>query len=453
VRVSYLAPTGSDSSDGATEATAWKTFAFALPRLLPGDALVLLDGTYTQATTGLPGVDCQAAVRSGLADHPIVLAAQHERRAVLASDGSSAGLYVHRCDHWRFEGLAATMTDSSTLGNGGPIVVRGGSDLAFRSVLTSGANRFGSDAAFGVDSVDGVVVEDAEIYRFHVRGLSISKSSGIQVRRTYVNSRGLADLPAGFVSQDPTQGDTGVDIYAARGKDNALDNVVVEGAQRALWPNAGDPGSELRISGSIVLASGIVLTSEGLSVKDAVVVGGDVANWGVFADASGLSLSNVSLVGTGGLYFRSGGTIDNALVFGGSKGISADTPALSLVTASNVSGTQADFQPSEPIDDGAGVFRACLRTPPTGIGTRKGECVAYVPSSSNLSKAGTAGSDIGANIVFRSERGTPTSVKLWRPDGRFPCGDTLQGVNDVPGSSCVNVHERLNFVPGGCPVP
>src|SRR5688572_25486442 len=42
----YLSPSGLDSNSGAYS-SPWKTFGFALPRLRPGDTLILKDGTYT----------------------------------------------------------------------------------------------------------------------------------------------------------------------------------------------------------------------------------------------------------------------------------------------------------------------------------------------------------------------------------------------------------------------
>ena len=41
----YISPTGSDSNTG-TIGSPWKTFSFAVPKLKPGDTLILRDGTY-----------------------------------------------------------------------------------------------------------------------------------------------------------------------------------------------------------------------------------------------------------------------------------------------------------------------------------------------------------------------------------------------------------------------
>ena len=48
----YISPSGSDSAAG-TSSAPWGTFAHAMSVLQPGDTLWLMDGTYTQSTTGM----------------------------------------------------------------------------------------------------------------------------------------------------------------------------------------------------------------------------------------------------------------------------------------------------------------------------------------------------------------------------------------------------------------
>jgi len=68
--------------------------------------------------------------------------------------------------------------------------------------------------------------------------------------------------------------------------------------------------------------------------------------------------------------------------------------------------------------------------------------------------AGKGGADIGASILYRYERGQATQTPLWDPTtGSFPCGAIVAGVNDVAGTSCRDVHERLNVNRNGCHFP
>jgi len=68
--------------------------------------------------------------------------------------------------------------------------------------------------------------------------------------------------------------------------------------------------------------------------------------------------------------------------------------------------------------------------------------------------AGKNGADIGANIIYRYEDGILTDQKLWdQTTGQFPCGATVSGMNDIVGSSCFDVNQRLNVGVNGCPIP
>jgi hypothetical protein len=45
----FISPSGSDSANGLTEATAWKSFSWAFSHMGSGGELILLDGTYSEA--------------------------------------------------------------------------------------------------------------------------------------------------------------------------------------------------------------------------------------------------------------------------------------------------------------------------------------------------------------------------------------------------------------------
>jgi hypothetical protein len=47
--VRYISPSGDDGNDGQTSSNPWKTFAHAFSSIGPGDELILLDGTYSEA--------------------------------------------------------------------------------------------------------------------------------------------------------------------------------------------------------------------------------------------------------------------------------------------------------------------------------------------------------------------------------------------------------------------
>src|SRR5262245_13319949 len=61
----YLSPQGDDASNGTSPERAWRTFAHALGRLEPGATLLLADGEYGPAGSGLPDIDCRAGAKNG----------------------------------------------------------------------------------------------------------------------------------------------------------------------------------------------------------------------------------------------------------------------------------------------------------------------------------------------------------------------------------------------------
>jgi hypothetical protein len=70
----YLSPLGADTNPGTRTAPV-KTFAYAIPKLVPGNALILLDGTYELTTTGLPRLECgpNGNAKNGTPNAPIGL--------------------------------------------------------------------------------------------------------------------------------------------------------------------------------------------------------------------------------------------------------------------------------------------------------------------------------------------------------------------------------------------
>src|SRR5262249_10895082 len=84
-QVFYSAPQGDDAATGASTSQPWKTFGSAFSKMLPGDSLILLDGTYTLADNGSVYANCYGGAPQG----PVVVRAANERRAVIQSDGSA----------------------------------------------------------------------------------------------------------------------------------------------------------------------------------------------------------------------------------------------------------------------------------------------------------------------------------------------------------------------------
>jgi hypothetical protein len=92
-RTYYLSPRGDDDGAG-TRGAPWRTFGRAFEALGPGDTLLLLDGTYTEATTGV----IQPNVRNGTRGKPITIRARHDGKAII--DGQGRVTPVKLGDNW-----------------------------------------------------------------------------------------------------------------------------------------------------------------------------------------------------------------------------------------------------------------------------------------------------------------------------------------------------------------
>ena len=96
----YVSPNGKDGADGSREHPV--SVGAALELVAPGSCIMLLDGLYKPTAPLIIGRQ-----RNGSIDHPIVLAAEHPRMAVL--DGSlleeGQPLCVLDADFWQINGL------------------------------------------------------------------------------------------------------------------------------------------------------------------------------------------------------------------------------------------------------------------------------------------------------------------------------------------------------------
>ena len=84
--VYYVSPSGSDSSSG-TSASPWGTFSFAIPKLSPGDTLLLKNGTYNNSNSGFLNISCGSNAQNGIASAPITIKSENERMAWIKGDG------------------------------------------------------------------------------------------------------------------------------------------------------------------------------------------------------------------------------------------------------------------------------------------------------------------------------------------------------------------------------
>jgi hypothetical protein len=464
----YLTTTGDDANPG-TPADPWKRFDVAVTKLHRGDTLIVMDGVYPVAQNGRLNIDCNV-VENGSAADPIVVRAQNERKAWLQGDGASPTLRVNACSHWRIEGLYLSGADvaSPNPNEGNEIVgIFYSNSIRFRRSLVARTNRCITSGASEVsDAVhiygsSSILLEENEVYDYHGTGIAVY--GGTILRGNYTAARDYASRnPPGcsVVAYSQGQADVGTDALI----ENAVSETNISGFRAA---------EGTQILGSIALDNDRGVYGEsfwiplvkGATLRDVVVA---YSRDGITSIGWGFTLSNVSLYAnsTRAIFFTGSGAtgapnrglaVSNSLVFEGGPMELMTIDTWRFDGVDSVDNTQ-NFPTTERIDDGEGSIQRSLSVRPE-MGLGPGQCLAYVPDASPLRSA-AGGRVIGANLTGRYRDGVLTCEKYWEPGtGRFRCGATVAGVNDDPEGrtietrACINVHRRLNFVAGGCPVP
>jgi hypothetical protein len=491
----YLSPAGDDSNPGTAPDRPWRSFAKVLNPSKPlraGDAIVLLDGTYTPQTTGLPHVDCRpdGNAPNGTPDRPIVLRAQNERKAFLESDAHVAGLTMEGCSWWDVEGLRAASRDADAPQLGGyPVRLSRVDHVTLKRLLASHNNRRQNTHVFAVEDSTNVLLEECEAYFFHRHAFSIWRSRFVTIRRCYANSMRYGERGCCSTIDNRAYGDEAVSLYGT--SDSIVENSISEneangfqihGIANSLDPS-GSGGRNNRILGSVSFGDSVPLlvssrmvdgkyhNAEGNQIRNFVAA--NMSGAGMYLrGAAGTLVEGATLYGSSGL----GGLVadggDPGL--GGSCG-SSNPDGCSLIARyvlsldhrngygvlvdgfenwliewSNASGNRVDYGSPEPASDGGGHIRHSRAVDAPEIGLGSEQCLIRVPEGSALKKGGKGARDIGATIVHRYQDGKLTRQPLWDPaTGAFPCGTMVAGINDGP-IRCTNVHERLNVTAPGC---
>lgn len=477
----YISPTGLDTNTGASAGQAWKTFAHALSslRLHPGDVLILVNGTYTPATTGLPIVNCGTTNRTGTAALPITLRAQTPRQAHLQSDGTRDAFQLTGCSYWTLDGLRLSVTGdqaSPVTGHvGGPVVVTNSTHITLTNLLVDGANRYKEARGIQLTDTTQSLVANNEVYNQHRHGIIMDGTtigSGYNViRQNYVHSRGVDDLPGGLATLDATRGDRG--IYCRGCNNSIIENNITEDWMYGVSVLAAFQGTtNNRFLGNVDLGStygahtgadttppvGLEQMPRQTEIRDHVSVGARSA--GIYLQSpKGTLLDQVTAIngaGTGLLAVAATApgdgtptfTASNLLLVGNTTlGLSVDT-AVYTGTAWSVTAPWLDGNgtPSSPTLTDSHITQEHEGAPELS------SCLAYVPGSSPAATSGVGGMPIGARVYYQRQGGTITGVPLWdATTNNFPCGAVVAGVNDAVGTSCQDVDTRLNIRQGGCP--
>lgn len=460
----YLSPQGNDANSGQSLNASWATFAHAVPLLTPGDSLLLADGTYEQATTGLLQADCGAGTQNGTLSQPIVVRALNERQAWLKGSGASSTIKVSNCAYWNLTGLRVSSADTPGATDWPVVGVESSNHIDLRRLLVSHNNRFVNSHLVDVFLSQFVLLEDSEFYWFSRAAVSFASVDHGTIRRVYANSREYPDIDGGYACCDARRGDIGV-LSWDTSSNIRIENAVSEGQTRGFQISGG--ASRINVAGSISLneREGALVTrfEDGGTEPDDIHFEQFAV---VFPRTVGLTFDHVkhsrclncSILGadprltvgivTGRLGALPGvGEIEvrDTLVTNIPNG-----PALAFFDQMNWSATHVNA-----FNVDAGVY---FETPGSADisfdNPNLGACTVYLPTASPMRGRGSDGGDIGANILFEYFDDGGLGAPLWNENsGAFPCGATVSGVNDRADESCFDVHTRLNVGSASCPFP
>ncbi|MGE5532559.1 MAG: right-handed parallel beta-helix repeat-containing protein, partial [Bacteroidota bacterium] len=159
----YVSPTGNDANTGLEPDVSWQTISHALTGIIPGDVIMLGDGTYREM------VRFDEVAPGGL---PIVLQAINPRRAVIDSDRSSYCIGAD-WDTPQKVVLDGLLVRNGLMGIGFP---HGAVDLTIRNCEISGCME-----AIRVGSGSGLMISDC-LVRANDNGILIGRKdkSGVQ---------------------------------------------------------------------------------------------------------------------------------------------------------------------------------------------------------------------------------------------------------------------------------
>ncbi|MFO0570665.1 MAG: hypothetical protein U0263_33825 [Polyangiaceae bacterium] len=466
----YVAPNGSDSASGTSQQAPWKTFAHAIPKLGPGDVLTLLDGEYTKGGSGALVVNCASGAKSGTVQTPITVRAANERKAWLKGDGSYVPASSSSCAYWVFEGLHVSSADLDGSSNADVFAVADGDHLTFRRNLFHHNNRYKNSHLLPLVRVNHSLVEENEFYWFHRHAVMAFHSTGSITtgnvfRRNYCNSRGHADLPGGFPSGKSFGGDDCIVLYP--GRESIAENTLSEGTSASVSITSKTSSVGNLVLGSVSIGDDFAVLlrqrsedpsapPKDTTIRDLVAI--RAAASGVYVRGSqnthcesssffsassgrGLVADQESGIANTGLNST---FVLNTVAIGGTYGFLFANQKDWGADYTNATGAATAYSP-----DDAHVTHENVSDP------KLGACYLWIPDGSPLKGAGKGGADIGANVLYAYEDGVLTSKKLWDPStGEWLHGGAIvAGVNDVPGQSLFDVHERLHVNNHGCSFP
>jgi hypothetical protein len=409
---------------------------------------------------------------------------------MILADGWSSAIKVQNCSYWSFSGIYSRQVDNPYVSGavGFNIALLNSHHITLRRCLAYGVNRYLNVSTILLEHTDDSLIEECEAYFFHRKGISLGSASRNVIRRNYVHSRAAADLCTGCEGdtsgQSSRKGDEGINL-AYPGSDNIAENNISEGSYIGFSLSAKGASTRNRFYGNIAINNGLgyLVTSRGAGPTR-------TPQQTVLTNNAAIASTIVGVYLRGAEETRiSNMTVIDTQAGSSGHGIAADRSHLNYITQASqcnaqtapcgnggastyivnslsVNNAGAGFGINPALQEGGwsvkhsnahsntwNFWPTSIDLTDSAINPHLGACKVWIPDGSPMKGAADDGDDIGANILYQYENGTATTQRLWDEAGRFPHGALVAGVNDVPGESAFDVHDRLNVNANGCSFP
>jgi hypothetical protein len=481
----YISPTGSDSNSGTSAASPWKTFAHAIPLLSPGNTLNLENGTYSSSNSGFIGANCSSGAQNGTSSAPITITAQNERQAHIQNDLTAVPVSISNCDYWNVYGLWVTGADQSALATNPPfysnfnaqVQCNGCSHVSFYHNLVEHGDRCSNTHMIGFfySTTSSSMIEN-EIYSWSRHGFidyndqGNTSATANEFARNYASKRnytqitcangyGSSELGNAFMDYgasstiwennisegpmpSPSYGGSSLDTVSGTNLSNAkfFGNILLDGNFTQNPHTSTDIMSGVNYSNNVVITPG----TYGFAIRGSTL--NAVDHFSIFtpsATACGGACDGVVQDQNPPVDITPSSTMTSSVIFNNPGSVAGFEIVNGISTLSYLSAFGA-----------SGLSNVSVSNPFTAAPTNMGSCYLWIPASSNLHGAGSAGSDLGATVLYEYSGGSLTGEPLWSTaSGAFRGGAIAAGVNNVAGSSLFDVQTRLNVNQNGCSYP
>ena len=243
---------GSDSNDGLTRATAWKSLPYAAAQTLSAsgpNVLGVVPKTYTVATTGSVAVNHGSTsspswryymaalenVHAPAENRLWIMAPEAQEREAIFLTGGIGALRIKGCSYITLWGLTARSADDANADRANSVIGCGGSShIHTIRCLVSKANNAGNQSCFGNTNSQYAYLEECEAYDTYRHLYAFQNADHFHVRRCYGNGRSAVAL----AGADYSAGSFFREVNAYRARWGLYENCVLEG--EAIHPIQAD---------------------------------------------------------------------------------------------------------------------------------------------------------------------------------------------------------------------